>query len=91
MIIGLRILAFFALAISILFFPFWVSAVLALGGMIYFDIFIEAVLLFLLSDLLYGARGARLGGALFISFIASAIVLIIIEITKKKLKFYNDN
>jgi len=84
----LRILAFIVLLLSILFMPFWVSVILALAGMIYFSIFWEAVILFLLSDLLYGAREAKFSGVVFISFILSLVVLIIIEFMKKKIKFY---
>jgi hypothetical protein len=86
----LRILAFFVLLVSILFMPFWVSITLALAGMIYFNVFWEAILLFFLSDLLYGVREAKLSGAIFVSFIISALVLIIIEIVKKKLRFYDN-
>lgn len=85
----LRILACLLLLFSILFMPFWVSVVLALGGMIYFTIYWEAVALFLLSDLLYGAREAKFSGEIFISFVATLIVLIVVEVVKKKLKFYN--
>ncbi len=84
----LRILAAILLLFSILFMPFWVSVILALAGMIYFTMFWETLMLFLLSDVLYGAREAKFSGAIFVSFIASAVVLVIIEITKKKLKFY---
>ena len=68
--------------------PFWVSVILALIGMFYFNVFWEAVILFLLSDLLYGVREAKFSGAIFISFIGSLAVFLIIEIIKKKLKFY---
>ncbi|MFH1201002.1 MAG: hypothetical protein V1484_01585 [bacterium] len=84
----LRITSSILLLFSILFMPFGVSAILALAGMIYFPKFFEAVLLFLLSDLLYGAKEAKFSGMLFISFILATMVLIIIEIFKKKLKFY---
>ncbi|MFA6257461.1 MAG: hypothetical protein WC671_00415 [Candidatus Paceibacterota bacterium] len=83
-----RILASVLLLFSILFMPLWVSAILALGGMVYFNIFWEAVPLFLLSDLLYGVKEIKFNNIIFISFIASIIILIIIEIIKKKLKFY---
>ena len=63
--------------------------ILAFAGIIYFSFFWEAVILFLLSDLLYGAREAKFYGAIFVSFIIAIMVLGIIEITKKKLKFYN--
>jgi hypothetical protein len=68
--------------------PFWVSVILALGAMIYFPMFFEAVFLFLLSDLLYGVAGERFWGMIFVSFIVSIIVLISLELLKKKLKFY---
>ena len=84
----LRILASILLLFSVLFLPFWVSAILALAGMFYFSVFWEAVVLFLLSELLYGAGEAKFHGAVFVSFITSLAVLIIIEIIKKKLKFY---
>ena len=84
----LRILAVVVLLFSILFMPFWVSVILALAGMIYFAVFWEAVILFLLSDLLYGVKETKFSGTIFVSFIIAAILLIIIEIVKKKLKFY---
>ena len=68
--------------------PWWVSVILALAGMIYFNVFWEAVVLFLLSDLLWGVREAKFHNMIFISFILTTIILIIIEIIKKKLKFY---
>jgi len=85
----IRILASILLLFSILFMPFWISVILAFAGIIYFSFFWEAVILFLLSDLLYGAREAKFYGAIFVSFIIAIMVLGIIEITKKKLKFYN--
>lgn len=68
--------------------PLWVSVILALLGMVYFDIFWEAAVLFLLSDLLYGVREVKFSATFFISFVVASIVLVIIEIIKKKLKFY---
>lgn len=68
--------------------PLWVSVVLALVGMLYIPVFLEAVFLFLLSDALYGVKEDKLFGITFVSFIISALVLLIIEILKKKLKFY---
>lgn len=68
--------------------PFWVSAVLAFGAMVYFNIYWEAALLFLLSDLLYGVKEAKFSGTVFISFVVVIMVLLIIEVIKKKLKFY---
>lgn len=85
---ALRILASVILLFSVLFMPFWMSVVLALTGMVYFPVFWEAALLFLLSDLLYGVKIVKFSGMIFISFLVSIIVLIVIELLKKKLKFY---
>lgn len=85
----LRILASLILLWSVLFMPFWFSAVLALAGIIYFPIYIEAVALMLLSDLLFGTRVAQFSGMLYIAFITAAIFLVIAELIKKKLKFYS--
>jgi hypothetical protein len=79
-----RVLSVIIIAFSTLFFPIWISILLCLAAMVYFNFFAEAVALFLLSDLLFGVREARLDNAIFISFCVSAIVLIGIEIIKKK-------
>jgi len=84
---ALRILAFIILLISILFMPFWVSVILGLASMVYFSFFIEAVFLFLLSDLLYGTQQPRFFNMIFISFISALICFVILELFKKKLRF----
>jgi len=66
--------------------PFWVSVILALAGMAYFSFFWEAVVLFLLSDLLYGVSETRFLNIFFISFLVSLLVLILVELIKKKLR-----
>jgi len=86
--VSARILASVLLLFSILFLPFWISVILALAGMLYFKIFLEVIFLFLLSDLLYGINETKFFNIFFISFTISVVVLIIIEILKKKLKFY---
>jgi len=82
----LRILAFLVILFSILFMPFWVSIILALIGMIYFSFFWESIILFLLSDLLYGVREVRFFNEFFISLIFSFLVLLVIEVLKKKIR-----
>jgi hypothetical protein len=69
--------------------PFWLSVILALAGMVYFSFFWESVLLFFLSDLLYGAREARFFNIFFISLIVSFVVLLVIELLKKKIRVSN--
>jgi len=56
--------------------------------MIYFPIFWEAIPLFILSDLLYGTHPEKNSLTVFIPFIISMIILILIEVLKNKLKFY---
>ena len=67
--------------------PFWLSVILGLAGMVYFSFFIEAVFLFLLSDLLYGTLEPRLFNIVFVSFITALICFTILELFKKKLRF----
>jgi hypothetical protein len=69
--------------------PLWVSAVLAFAGILYFNIYWEATLLFLLSDLFYGVNKTKNSPMIFLSFFISVVVLVILEMLKKKLRFYN--
>lgn len=87
----LRISAVIVLLFSILYMPFWLSVILALAGMAYFDLFIEAVFLLLLSDLLYGVQEAKLFNFIFISSIISAVCLIVIELFKKQLRLRSND
>lgn len=84
----LRISAFLVLLFSILFLPFWLSLVLAFGGMMYFKVFLEAPALFLLSDLLFGAPESRFSNFIFLSLSISVALILFAEFLKKKLKFY---
>lgn len=84
----IRILISIVLLFSILFMPFWVSALLALVGIIYFSKFFEAAVLFLLSDLLYGTKGETGFPVIFTSFIIAIILLTAKEAIKNKVKFY---
>ncbi|MDE2399794.1 MAG: hypothetical protein KGL67_02175 [Patescibacteria group bacterium] len=85
----LRILAVIILFLSVLSMPFWLTFILALAGMLYFSYFVEAVALFLLSDLIYGVPEAKFFNMVFISFIIAIVMLLIIESVKKKLRFRN--
>jgi hypothetical protein len=75
---------------SILFLPFWISVVLAILGMFYFSNYYEAVLLFFVSDILFGVKEARFFDIVLISALASFLALLFIEYLKKKLKFYKE-
>ena len=69
--------------------PFWVSVILALAAMVYFQFFWEGVILFFLSDLLYGTGEVRFLNVFFVSFIISFLVLMAIELVKKKVRVSN--
>jgi hypothetical protein len=84
----LRILTFFVLLFSVLFMPLWVSAILAITSMFYFNVFWEATVLFFISDLLYGVKEAKNSPMIFTSFFVAILFLVILEMLKKKLRFY---
>ena len=86
----LRMIAICILLFSVLFMPFWVTAILAIAGMVYFRYFTEAVFLLLLSDLLYGIAEEKFWGITFISFILGIVVMLLIEFVKRKTRFYNN-
>ncbi len=71
--------------------PFWVSLILALAAMAYFSFFWESVLLFFLSDLLYGVKEIKFFNIYFVSFIVSFIILVVLELLKKKIRVYNSH
>lgn len=85
-----RIISSILLLLSILFMPFWVSIIIGLVGITLFPFYVEALLLFLLSDLLYGVAQDRFHGILFLSSIIILCGILLLEGLKKKLKFYDN-
>ncbi len=83
-----RILSGIGLLVSVLLLPFWVSIILAVALMFYFTLYIEAVALFALSDFLFGARENKFFGIVLVSSLLVAVLLLSIELLKRKLKFY---
>jgi hypothetical protein len=83
----LRISVSALILFSILFWPFWLSVILALVAMVYFPIFFEACVLFLLSDVLYGVSEAKFYGMVFVSFFISIVVLLLVEKLKRNSNF----
>ncbi len=81
-----RLLVFFVLLVALIALPFWVLAVLVFLCMLYFKLFIEGVVILLISDLLYGLAEPKFGNMLFISALASALVLALIEYLRTKLR-----
>jgi hypothetical protein len=85
---ALRISSIILILLSVLFMPFWLTLILTVFAMFYFDFFIEGVVLFFISDLLYGIEGEKLFGMMFLSTILALILLGVLQILKKRLKFY---
>jgi len=81
-----RIVASLILLFSILYMPFYLSIILALIGIIYFSFYWESVFLFFISDLIFGIKEEKLLNIYFISFLISFIVLISIELLKRKIR-----
>lgn len=84
----LRILVSFLILFSVLFLPFWVSFLLVLFAIFYFHFFWEGILLFFISDLLYGIKEERLFNLTLLSSILIGLMLLIIEFLKTKMKFF---
>ncbi|HPS21614.1 MAG TPA: hypothetical protein PLO44_02300 [Candidatus Paceibacterota bacterium] len=84
----LRILAFIILLFSILFLPFWISIILGIFATIYFRNYWEVVVLFFISDFLYGVQNTKYAFLTFTSGIFALLFLILVEFLKKKFKFY---
>ena len=83
-----RVLYTLAILFFLLFMPFLASVILLLAAMAYFRLYIEGIALFFVADLIYGAESEEFFGIVFASTILSAIFLLVIEILKKRLKFY---
>ena len=84
-----RFMASISLLFSVLFMPLWVSVILALVGILYFSFFIEAIIIFLLLDLLYGVPQIKFFSVVFVSSIVILVCLVILELLKGKLRFYS--
>lgn len=84
--IAARIIFSIVLFLSVLFLPFWVSAILGLIGILAFRYYFEAVGLLLISDLMFGAPTARFYNFTFVSTLFSLALLTATELVRDKLK-----
>ncbi|MBI5139632.1 hypothetical protein HZA26_03435 [Candidatus Nomurabacteria bacterium] len=84
-----RILFSIILLWSLLFLPFWLSYFLLILGIFFFHHFWEGVVLFLISDLIYGVKEQSFFNIVFISTILSSISLLGLELLKRNLKIYS--
>jgi hypothetical protein len=85
---AIRILAIFILLLSVLFWPYYISLILGIIFLIYFRLFWEAPVLFLISDLLFGVSTPHLFGFTYLFFLIGILSLYAIENLKRELRFY---
>jgi|GEM_PF-1071460 len=78
-------------AFSVLWGPFWFSVLLLLIGVVMYRYFLEAPILMLLVDLLYGVPLDRFYGYTFVAFSFGLILLFLAEYIKKKSRFKTFN
>ena len=70
--------------------PFWATLVIGAGLMLYFPFYIEAIFLFLLSDLMFGVSTPKLFGIKYTTLIIGLILFFAIKFIKSETKFYRD-
>ena len=80
-----RIILDILLLIGLFAFPFWLLAVLAFIGLIYFRDFIEFIIVFMFSDFLYAVPEVRFGGSVFVMTIVAVIVYFATDFIKRKI------
>lgn len=85
-----RILFVISLLLSALFLPFYFTYLLAFFGIIYFKLFWEGLIIFFISDLLYGARAEFFNQIAFVSTIIYLVVFISVELLKKRLNMQEE-
>ncbi len=81
----LRILASLILSASLITMPFYFSLILAILFIFYFRFFLEALVLMLLSDLIFGVQMDKFWNIRLVSFLICLIIFIFLEILKKRL------
>lgn len=82
----IRILFSVLLLISILFFPFYIPIIIGILGIIYFKFYFEAIILFFLSDMIFGTAREGLFNIVFISSLLSLVFMISTEIVKTRIR-----
>lgn len=82
-----RIALSLILLLSVLFSPVYISLALALIGIVYFSYYVEAIVLLLVSDLLYGVGEVRYYNSPFLTLLIVTVVFVLIELLKRQLKF----
>jgi hypothetical protein len=84
----LRIFASIILLLSLLFMPFWFSAVLCMLCMVYFSFFVEGVVLITMQEALYGSIETKFFNEVFVVSFVCLLTFLLIQFLKKKLDFH---
>ena len=80
-----RIACTVLLVVSVLYWPFWLSTIIALAGIAVFDRYVEAAVIFLCVDALYGTSEARYHGAALAATTIAVLGLILSIVIKPRL------
>lgn len=67
--------------------PFWLSLLITFFAIVYFPFYFESVFLFLISDFIFGIKSDRFFNIMFISGVVAFLSVVIIEFSKKKIRF----
>jgi len=84
-----RILANALILFSLLFCPFWLTAILIVAGVFIFPRFYEGIAALFLADLLYGIKEARFYGSTAVLFSLGGLFLIVLMYVKEKVYLRN--
>lgn len=75
--------------LSMLYLPFWVTAVISVAAMVYFRWFFEAVIIFFCIDALFGAPSARFFHTYTAVTLLGLLTLCVVEYVKTRVRLYH--
>jgi hypothetical protein len=86
----IRILFGIALALSIVIFPLYISLILALVGLYFFEPYYELIPIFFLSDIVYGTETGRYGEYTIITGLLAIILVFGFSYIRRKFIRYGN-
>lgn len=85
--INMRLLLDIILLLYALHFPWWITSILVLAMMLYYDRYYEAIVIGFIIDVIFGSAGADYEGFSFIFTISFALVVFVISYLRQKMRF----
>lgn len=80
-----RILAICVLLVSAVAFPFWLTVLLGIGGVLYFRKFYEIIPIFFVNDVLYGVSESRYFHFAYLMTVFAVLLFVLVERFRSKL------